>query len=69
MNNTLKIIYIFIIIFNSGLLCQDKSETFKDVEIIIKKAIDDKAFPGTVILIWKDGKILYVVILQNHEDV
>ena len=59
MNNTLKIIYIFIIIFNSGLLCQDKSETFKDVEIIIKKAIDDKAFPGTVILIWKDGKILY----------
>lgn len=32
---------------------------FRDVEELIKNSISDSAFPGGVLLVWKDGKIIF----------
>ncbi|MDP2365692.1 MAG: serine hydrolase domain-containing protein, partial [Ignavibacteria bacterium] len=50
---------------NTCLYSQTRSIDFNDVDIVINKAIEDKAFPGAVVLIWKDGKIIYEKAFGN----
>ena len=45
---------------------QKKSVLFDEVDLVINKAIDDHAFPGAEILIWKDGKTIYEKAYGNY---
>lgn len=38
---------------------QNTSNQFNDVDSVINKAIVDEAFPGAVVLVWKDGNIIF----------
>jgi CubicO group peptidase (beta-lactamase class C family) len=38
---------------------QSNDFQFNDVDKVINKAIEDKSFPGAVVLGWKDGKTVY----------
>ena len=49
--------YTFIV--TSILSYTQQNNPFKKVKTIIDKAIADKAFPGAVVLVWKDGNIIY----------
>ena len=51
------ILIIFLTITSS--YSQNIPYQFNDVDIVVNNAIIDKAFPGAVVLIWKDGKISY----------
>lgn len=55
----LKTIFLFLIVVVSCFYSQTNEKSFNKVDDAIQKAIDDKAFPGAVVLIWKDGKIIY----------
>ncbi len=44
---------------NSVLLSKDSTEQFKGVAEVVKEAIEDSAFPGAVVLVEQNGKILY----------
>ena len=59
MENYLKIIIFFTFILSSAFYSQNKYESFKDIEKVIENAIDDKTFPGAVVLVWQDRKILF----------
>jgi CubicO group peptidase (beta-lactamase class C family) len=39
---------------------------FNDVDKVIINAIEDKAFPGAVVLIWKEGKTIYEKAFGNY---
>lgn len=53
--------YIVLIILLAVTSCfpQKSNNQFKDVDSIIIKAIMDEAFPGAVVLVWNDGKIIF----------
>ncbi len=55
----LKYIFINILLFPAVLLSQTDHSIFKDVDSLINEAIKDSAFPGTVVLIWQDGKTIF----------
>lgn len=50
---------IITILFRFEFFCQVKNYTFENVEKVIETAINDGAFPGAVVLVWQDGKILF----------
>ena len=50
---------VCLIIYPSFFYSQNIIGNFFIVDNIINRAIKDKAFPGCVVLIWKEGKIIY----------
>ncbi len=57
---------ISLFILNEYVYSQNHSNNFKDVDIVINKAINDSAFPGAVVLIWKDGKTIFEKAYGNY---
>jgi CubicO group peptidase (beta-lactamase class C family) len=61
--NSIYKIFFTIILITAGIFGfaypQNNKNKLDNVDKIIKEAIDDKAFPGAVVLIWKDGKTIY----------
>lgn len=53
--------YIVLILLLAVTSCfpQNTSNQFNDIDSVINKAIVDEAFPGAVVLVWKDGKIIF----------
>ncbi len=60
------IILLLIMIFTAGLYCQNIDYNFLEVDHVVKNAIENKAFPGAVVLIWKDGKTIYEKAFGNY---
>ncbi|CAM3168626.1 serine hydrolase [Streptobacillus ratti] len=59
-----KIIYILLsFIFSINIFATN----FDEIDVITKKYIEDKVMPGSVILVAKDGKILYYKALGNAQ--
>jgi CubicO group peptidase (beta-lactamase class C family) len=59
MKNILSSTLFFLYLFTTQLNCQDNSDQFFRVESVVKNAIEDRTFPGAVVLIWKDGNVIY----------
>ncbi len=55
-----------ILVLNLSISAQSNSYQFNDVDGVINKAIEDKSFPGAVVLIWKDGKTIYEKAFGNY---
>lgn len=49
---------ILIASFNE-IKCQNKNSDFNKIDSLINKSISDTAFPGAVVLVWKDGNIIF----------
>lgn len=47
------------LIINLNTFAQNPTYNFDQVDAVIQKAIEDKAFPGAQILIWQNGKTIY----------
>jgi CubicO group peptidase (beta-lactamase class C family) len=66
----MKTIFIAILLltflFKLELFCQEKNYSFQDVEKVVETAINDRAFPGAVVLVWQDGKILFEKGFGNY---
>ena len=52
-------------ILNLSISAQSNAYQFHDVDRVINKAIEDEAFPGAVVLIWKDGKTIFEKVYGN----
>jgi len=65
MNYLIKIFTVTLILFTISFYPQKEKYAFKDVNILINKAIENRAFPGAVVLIWKDGKTIYEKAFGN----
>ncbi len=66
MNNfTNKLLFVFLVL-NLSIGAQSNSYQFNDVDGVINKAVEDEAFPGAVVLIWKDGKSIYEKAYGNY---
>jgi CubicO group peptidase (beta-lactamase class C family) len=65
MKNHIQILLI-IITFNTGFYCQNIDYNFSKVDQVVNNSIKDKAFPGAVVLIWKDGNIIYEKAFGNY---
>jgi serine-type D-Ala-D-Ala carboxypeptidase len=65
MKNQIQILFL-IVIFSSGFYCQNIDYNFTEVDHIVDNAIENKAFPGAVILIWKDGNTIYEKAFGNY---
>ena len=59
-------IFFLIIICSVGFYCQKVDYNFSKVDQIVNHSIEDKAFPGAVVLIWKDGNIIYEKSYGNY---
>jgi CubicO group peptidase (beta-lactamase class C family) len=59
-------ILLLTILFKFELFCQVKNYSFRDVEKVVETAINDRAFPGAVVLVWQDGKILFEKGFGNY---
>ena len=66
MKNLLKIIIVLFLICSIQEYAQKESVLFNEVDLVIKRAINDRAFPGAEVLIWKDGKIIYEKAYGNY---
>lgn len=66
MNIFIKILLFLILILNLEISAQSNSYQFNEVDGVINKAIEDEAFPGAVVLIWKDGKTFYEKAYGNY---
>lgn len=68
----MKIILILIVFLLSFAafesFCQVKTDEMLALKIdyVIQKAIDEKAFPGAVVLVWKNGEIIYENAFGNY---
>lgn len=62
----IKIITLLLMSVTTSIYPQKQKNIFKDVDIVINKAINDSAFPGAVVLIWKDGKIIFEKAYGNY---
>ncbi len=62
----IKIITLLLLSVASSIYPQKQKNMFIDVDIVINKAINDSAFPGAVVLIWKDGKTIYEKAFGNY---
>jgi CubicO group peptidase (beta-lactamase class C family) len=65
MNILIKIVLFIILVLNLSVRAQNNFYHFDDVDKVINKAIEDEAFPGAVVLIWKDGGVLYKKAFGN----
>lgn len=59
MKRSLQIIVITLFLLITDCVPQSIGNKFIGLDTLIYKSIEDKAFPGAVVLIWKDGKIIY----------
>ena len=66
MNIFINILSILILILNLSLSAQSNDFQFNAVDKVINKAIEDKSFPGAVVLVWKDGKTIYEKAFGNY---
>lgn len=66
MNIFIKILSILILLLNLSLNSQSLDYRFNAVDKVINKAIEDEAFPGAVVLVWKDGKTIYEKAIGNY---
>ena len=66
MNNFTNILLFVFLVLNLSISAQNNSYQFNDVDRVINKAIEDKAFPGAVVLIWKDDKTIYEKAFGNY---
>jgi CubicO group peptidase (beta-lactamase class C family) len=66
MNNFTNLLLIVILTFNLSVSAQSNAYQFNDVDRVINKAIEDEAFPGAVVLVWKDGKTIYDEAYGNY---
>jgi CubicO group peptidase (beta-lactamase class C family) len=55
----IKILAALVLTLSLKINAQGNDSSFNEVEKVIDKAIEDKSFPGAVVLIWKDDKILF----------
>ena len=44
---------------------QNINNDFSSIDLVVKNAISEEAFPGAVILVWKDGKVIYEKAFGN----
>jgi len=66
MNNfTNKLLFVFLVL-NLSIGAQSNSYQFNDVDGVINKAIEDEAFPGAVVLIWKNDNTVYEKAYGNY---
>ena len=62
-----SLILIFqLLLFASPFYAQTFSTNFIHVDKVINNAIEDKSFPGAVVLVWKDGKTIYEKSFGNY---
>lgn len=66
MNIFINIPSILILILNLSLYSQSNEFQFNAVDKVINKAVEDKSFPGAVVLVWKDGKTIYEKAFGNY---
>jgi len=66
MNILIKILLVLILTLSVQISAQNNMYLFNDVDKVIIKAIEDKAFPGAVVLIWKEGKTIYEKAFGNY---
>lgn len=57
MNISIKILFVWILAVSIKINAQN--QFFNDVDLVINKAIEDKSFPGAVVLVWKDGQTIF----------
>ncbi len=57
MNISIKILFVWILAVSIKINAQN--QLFNDVDMVINKAIEDKSFPGAVVLVWKDGQTIF----------
>lgn len=57
MNILIKILFVWILAVSVKINAQN--QLFNDVDLVINKAIEDKSFPGAVVLVWKDGQTIF----------
>jgi len=62
---TNKLLFV-ILALNLSISAQNNAYQFNDVDRVINKAIEDKSFPGGVVLVWKDGKTNYEKAYGNY---
>ncbi|MEO8231976.1 MAG: serine hydrolase [Ignavibacteriota bacterium] len=65
MKNLNKYIVLILLLAITSCFPQNASDQFKDVDSVINNAIVDEAFPGAVVLVWKDGKIIFEKAFGN----
>ena len=66
MNIFINTLSILILILNLSLYSQSNDFQFNAVDKVINKAVEDKSFPGAVVLVWKDGKTIYEKAFGNY---
>ena len=66
MNNFINILLFVVLVLNLSISAQSNTHQFNDVDGVINKAIEDKSFPGAVVLIWKDGKTINEKAYGNY---
>ena len=59
MLNILKSVFLLFVISTSIIYCQVNEDSFPKVDEVVKNAIENKTFPGTVILVWNDGEKIF----------
>jgi len=59
MINQIKILFVLFLILSIKINSQNNDYSFSQVDKVINNGIEDKAFPGAVVLVWKDGNIIY----------
>lgn len=57
MNILIKILFVWILAVSIKINAQN--QLFNDVDLVINKAIEDRSFPGAVVLVWKDGQTIF----------
>jgi len=59
MINQIKILFVLFLTLSTTINSQNKDYSFSQVDKVINNGIEDNAFPGGVVLVWKDGNIIY----------
>jgi len=59
MINQIKILFVLFFTLSTTINSQNNDYSFSQVDKVINNGIEDNAFPGGVVLVWKDGNIIY----------
>jgi CubicO group peptidase (beta-lactamase class C family) len=62
------IVLLTFLIVDLNVLAQSQTYNFNEVDSVLDKAITDHAFPGAVVLIWKDGNTIYEKPFGNSKS-
>lgn len=66
MNNFTNKLLFVILTLNLSISAQSNTHQFNYVDIVINAAIEDKSFPGAVVLAWRDGNTVYEKAFGNY---